>query len=70
MLAEQCITVLFQKALFLLGREASTMLVIYKQVIHMHVLIACSYGTLAPVILLTVAFSEILVLSNVFDLCK
>ena len=62
MLAEQRLTVLFQKSLLFLRREASTMLVIYKQVIYMHVLIACSYGTLAPVILLTVAFSEILLI--------
>ena len=69
MLAEQRLTVLFQKSLLFLRREASTMLVIYKQVIHMHVLIACSYGTLAPVILLTVAFSEILLIqkANLLD---
>ncbi len=30
----------------------------------MHVLIACSYGTLAPVILLTVTFSEILLIQK------
>ena len=69
MLAEQRLTVLFQESLLFLRREASTMLVIYKQVIHMHVLIACSYGTLAPVILLTVAFSEILLIqkANLLD---
>ena len=64
MLAEQCITVLFQKALFLLGREASTMLVIYKQVIYMYVLITCCYGTLTPVIFLSVAFSEVLLVQK------
>ena len=64
MFAEQCVAVLFQKALFLLGREASTVFVIYEQVIHMYVLITCSYGTLAPVVFLSVAFSEVLLIQK------
>ena len=64
MFAEQCVAVLFQKALFLLGREASTVFVIYEQVIHMYVLITCSYGTLAPVVFLSVAFSAVLLIQK------
>ena len=64
MFAEKRITVLFQKTLFLLRRETSTVFVIYKQVIHMYILITCSYGTLAPVVFLSVAFSEILLIQK------